>query len=217
MTNLDVVLATIGLNDTKPSKADAHATLREIIDNMPPEMLEHHSTAKALGGLYMYFLPPVGKSITDPFEWVARAASTDPSSPDLMRMVQVRNGRLMASDGHRLHVARKDGLEDGAYSPATKSRVGDADRGYIDKLLILAGNREHTYQHSARSTYPIDRSGKHHLVDIHGHFIQLAFYRDAMRMGRAEWVRTPGNKGAVRFDFEEGRMALIMPFKTEEQ
>lgn len=74
-----------------------------------------------IDSLIMYFAPPLKARAESPWEWVARAVSTDETRPALCG-IYVTKDALIASNGHALHVSTDNtsGVKPGFYDAKTR-------------------------------------------------------------------------------------------------
>jgi len=110
-------LRALAADIKKPSRAAAFASVQQLADDLAGT--EHRD---ALALLYRFFLPAVPKRATTTLEWLAQAINPKDDREILLSIHAIeRNGKLIAvaSDGHRIHIARNHGFETtGAYNTA---------------------------------------------------------------------------------------------------
>lgn len=82
-----------------------------------------------------YFAPSVPKTPKDSFEWVAKAVADHKDIRTYLRYVYVENGKMVATDGRRLHLADTV-LKDGFYCPKTRLLV-DVDAKYPQYQRVI--------------------------------------------------------------------------------
>ena len=110
-------LATSAFNrSTKVSKSQAMKVIEELAASHPNEV-------EQLGKLYRYFMPNMPVTPKTAQAWVCKAVAKNDVRYYLNRL-EVLNGWLAATDGHRLHMC-KTTLEDGAYD--TQFNMIDAE------------------------------------------------------------------------------------------
>jgi len=84
-------------------------------------LLENPKSVKRveLESLLLYFAPKLGRRPRSAYEWVSMATGKDDSRRYLM-VVHCEEGWIMATDGHRFHLAPCSDLEEGAYHPGVE-------------------------------------------------------------------------------------------------
>ena len=100
----------------KSKKEDCQAIIKMLVEKYPDNTIE-------FAKLYNYFMPPAPAKPKTAFHWVAKAASRDKTKENLL-YVYVDKQNIVATDGHRLHVAKNtDNLSPGYYCPRTMDYV----------------------------------------------------------------------------------------------
>jgi len=139
-------IATIANRIKKPNKSMAFDIIKSIIENNG--QINEHDTVK----LYAFFLPPIPANPKTPEQWISKAVAKKDIRSYLNQM-HVSNGRLVATDGHRLHFTDTD-LDDGYYDQNLnkldiEDRYPDIERVipadlpvyHVDKMdLVVSGN-----------------------------------------------------------------------------
>lgn len=110
------------------SRRDIFAKLMALKSGQ--EFGEYH-----LDALINYFSPPVPKEPRDAFDWVAKAVSDDRDVRKYLRYVYVEDGEMVATNGHRMHIAKTE-LPNGFYDPRTRLLV-DTDAKYPDYKRVI--------------------------------------------------------------------------------
>ncbi len=117
-------IAELARGVPKPSdKALAFKALQELIHTMDEVLGESYNcmdgeTALAFARLYAHFLPKPGKRARTTWQWVAMAMAKD-DVRYYLNYVYVTEDEIVATDGHRLHIAPNvEGLTPGYYDVA---------------------------------------------------------------------------------------------------
>lgn len=92
---------------TKPSAAQAFEIVRGLCE-------AGGDTAEALAPLLLYFAKRPRRKVKTTMEWLNMACAVD-GPITWKHYIWVRDGRGLATDGHRAHFARVSNVEDGAY------------------------------------------------------------------------------------------------------
>lgn len=112
----------------KPTRKKAYSIILSLRESLGPEH------ADDLESLINYFAPAVPKNPKTAFEWVAAAAGKS-DVRFYLNYVYVENGRMVATDGARLHLAKTD-LANGFYDPKT-GRIAKVDAKYPDIERVI--------------------------------------------------------------------------------
>lgn len=94
-----------------------------------------------IDALLLYFAPTLPKKAKTVEQWVAKAAADPKEGREYLRHLYVKDGVIMASDGHRAHRG-KSTLADGYYCPRTFATVDfdgafpDLNRVYPDRKRL---------------------------------------------------------------------------------
>lgn len=127
-------LATKAMNVSKVSKSTAQWHIAELYEQLAQlEDFEKSGAEKKLIELYRFFKPTPPKTAKTAFDWVGQAVSTE-KHRDYIHHIFVADGRMQATDGHRLHVAKTD-LKNGFY--AVTGEKLDVDLSFPDTDGIL--------------------------------------------------------------------------------
>jgi hypothetical protein len=115
----------------KPTKKELLAVIDEILES------SDSYDPKLVGLVWLYFEKnPSQKAASDLRYWVAQAVSTDDTRP----YVRCELGKLIATDGHRLHIAEvSDVSEEGFLEPITLTPIEfDGKFPPYDQILDIA-------------------------------------------------------------------------------
>lgn len=117
------------------SKAKTAEYIQDLIES------GKQPTADDLAAIYRYMMPARASKLRKnhtPYEWVAIAAANDKDKRKYLQWVYADGNRIMASDGHRLHILPDDRTP-GYYCPRTQAKVHDSDwYPYPDVDLIVS-------------------------------------------------------------------------------
>lgn len=119
-TLLEIIAESSRSVPQKSRKADAYDALKRVIfaiedSNTFVERNDMTAVHADLARLYAHFLPSLPKRPKTAFDWCAKAMSKD-DVRHYLRYVYVTDEEIMATDGHRLHIApNADNLEPGFY------------------------------------------------------------------------------------------------------
>ena len=122
-------MITLNPNIKAASRKDAFHIIEQLmLHNQPLDLFEAEK-------LYKYFMPKTKSKVAkSAIEWCAKAVSKK-DIHEMLRYLYSDGKRLMATDGHRLHVIETD-LDEGYYCPHTFQKV-DLDTSYptIDRII----------------------------------------------------------------------------------
>lgn len=194
-------VATLANSIKKPNKTRAFDIVVDMIES------EYRPTDELLAELYSFFLPSMPKKPKTDEQWVAKAmASKDVRH--YLNYLYSDGRRLMATDGVRLHIC-ETGLPVGFYDSQLSPVKVDAKYPDVDRLIpkkngpgILVGALNAGPTDGRLFTYTLPSGGK----------INKRYY-DEMTCGESVYLQQEGTQGAVRLDFEDGRLAVIMPLR----
>lgn len=196
------------------TKKDAFKRVRDLVS-------DGTLTPEQAAPLYRYFLPPTPRAPKTAFDWVAKAVAKSDLRYEL-QFVWVENSRIVATDGHRLHIApNENGLEPGYYNVSgdkvyapdymtyPKFDVVIPKGGDYDVVNLAVDDMELTEIDDGVLAYALPaRDG-----DC---FVQRPYILDAVSMeGRGaavEWRLTDKHSVVVSV-LPGGRLALIMPLR----
>lgn len=114
---------------TRATRAEAYALIVDL------KIKRRELDPEDLDSLLLYFAPPLPKKARTVEQWVAKAVASGKEARAYLRYLFVKDGIIMASDGHRAHRG-KTSLADGFYCPKTFAPVDfdgvfpDLDRVY---------------------------------------------------------------------------------------
>jgi hypothetical protein len=164
---------------------------------------------KLIGMVWLYFEQrPSQRAARDVRYWVAQAASTDETREHL-RWVRAEPGRLIATDGHRLHMAEVPAAVAGFLHPTTLTAV-DVDAVFPPYEQVVPAMPEGAELVGLDDFEPVSKDSIR-LDDIHFNrrYVLEAFAgSDTMLSG------VTGALDPVRFESVDGkRVAVIMPMR----
>lgn len=115
-------IATVASRLPKINKNKAISIIKELAETHPENLYE-------LAKLYNFFIPSAPSKPKTAYHWVAKATGNDKLNK-CFRFVYCDEENLVATDGHRMHVAKNaGGLPAGFYHPKTGDMVyGIKDR-----------------------------------------------------------------------------------------
>lgn len=195
----------------KLSKAKLWLVVRGLIYSGDDRMIDD------LADLYNYFKPAPRKTPKTPEEWVARAMPTN-DIRYYLNYVYSDGGRIMATDGHRLHVFETDkypkGFYDGQMNPlevgATYpdiTRVIPKGRGKsMQKKELLSGEIKINEADSSKAPAEV--------IGINHGFAQRKYIDDALSFFDEAGINTfqADYRNAIRY--RQGHlMAVVMPIR----
>lgn len=188
----------------KPNKKEAHEIVRELISK---GALTGHEAA----ALYAYFMPSVPARPKTPEQWVARAVAVNDVRAYL-KYLYSDGKRLIASDGHRLHLCPTE-LPEGYYDtnlqPLDSKNMGKYPD--VDRVTPKDGET-HTVTAEQLQVEEFGKPVTYVYRLPHGVMVNKKYWDDA-----ASHLETTtylvGESRAVRIDYEDGRLAVIMPLR----
>jgi len=123
MSNLNQVLKKVSEFNVRTSKQEAFNALLEIIHTDKIELVE-------LAHIYNYLIPqpkPKRKNIFDVTRWLSLAAAKTNEPRGYLRLIHVKDGVAVCSNGHVLHSCEVT-YDDGFYEAATFKPTTCAER-----------------------------------------------------------------------------------------
>lgn len=128
--------------DKRTTKYEAYNIIREVINQ--------HGTVTDydLAKLYQFFMPPVPKQKND-FDWVYQAVGTE-EARYYLNYVYVDDTVMVATDGHRLHLAPNPELANGFYDKM-QNKI-DIDATFPDYTRVIphiSDGKLHTWERSS--------------------------------------------------------------------
>lgn len=175
--------------------------------------------------LYRHFLPGLPKVTKSVFEWVAQAVSKE-ETRYYLNFVYVENGKMAATDGHRLHVAPAGDLEPGFYDRAGNRVELDATFPDINRVIPVHHSKSgvhdiHTWERKgAKVSNYVDSDGKARssYQMPNGAWVQKR-YLDQIIQGERSFTfqstrdtqKTFGDP--IRADLSDDRIVILMPIR----
>lgn len=202
-------IATIAQGRSKPNKKAIHQLIAELIRTGKID-----AGYEDLADIYAWFMPPIPAKAKTPQDWVAKAMAKD-DIRDYLNYLYSDGTRLIATDGHRLHLCPTD-LPEGYYDAAgTSCDVGftfpDVDRVIpaLDGLLGLP----------VTESFPVEVNK----FDMHcyrlpdGPLVQKSYLDAAInRESTGTIYYSPDDNGrAIRVHLGGDRLAVIMPVRED--
>jgi hypothetical protein len=186
----------------KPTKKELLTVIDEILES------SDSYDPKLVGLVWLYFEKnPSQKAASDLRYWVAQAVSKDDTKPHLHN-VRCEPGKLIATDGHRLHIAEDDtnSTYTGFLEPITLTPFIDPDTqfppyGDIEKIAPPA-----TKIVSFDDFEPMAKD----VVKLGEVFFERRFIKEAFAGSETMKVSEGDPLNVARFE-GENRTALIMP------
>lgn len=124
--NINIV-ATTANKITKPKKKSVFHLVKSLIKS------EAAPTSKELAELYAFFLPPIPAKPKTPEQWVYKAVPKN-DIRYYLNSIHVKDGRMMGTDGHRLHFTKTD-LPNGYYDSQLSPLDEDAKYPDVDRVI----------------------------------------------------------------------------------
>jgi hypothetical protein len=184
----------------KPTKKELLTVIDELIEKGDP------LDKKLVGLVWLYFEKnPSQKAADDLRYWVAQAVSKD-DTKSFMHNVRCEPGKLIATDGHRLHIAEVSEVSaDGFLEPITLTPIEFDEQfppyGDIEKIAPPA-----TKTVSFDDFEPMAKD----IVKLGEVFFERRFIKEAFAGSETMKVSESGPLDVARFE-GENRTALIMP------
>jgi hypothetical protein len=184
----------------KPTKKELLTVIDELIEKGDP------LDKKLVGLVWLYFEKnPSQKAASDLRYWVAQAVSKDDTRLPLHN-VRCEPGKLIATDGHRLHIAEVDDVfTHGFFEPVTLTPIEFDEQfppcGDIEKIAIPA-----TKIVSFDDFEPVAKD----VVKLGEVFFERRYIKEAFAGSETLRVSESGPRDVARFE-GENRTALIMP------
>ena len=202
--NINTIATSASQLSKRVSKKEAFAIIKELVDRPINEY--------DISRLYSYFMPPVPAKPKTAEQWVAKAmAKADVRY--YLNYLYSDGKRLLATDGHRLHAMPTD-LEAGFYN--TDLVKVDVDARYPDTNRVIPDV----------SCWAISRFvlAEAEAVDVQdwglavevapNTWIRRQYMVDAMRGESEVNVYYRDKRTAVRIDYDDGGMAVLMPIRV---
>ena len=211
-----------------PTKARAWDTVKYLFDNVEradgsdPEYFEQQ-----LAALYSHFMPRSGKIPKTGEEWVIKARGKDDIRYYLNHVYSDGN-RLIATDGHRVHIMVKS-LEPGFYDDNLQ-KVHDTDYGKfpeIDRVIPSRKGKERNFKSIMDEALADikfvqggnpNRRGDLEAVSLGGNggYVNRQYFEEAMSgFDEDEKIRVYQQLKNTAVKLTQGdRLAVIMPIKV---
>ncbi len=193
----------------KTKKEDAFQIVRELAEKpVDPE---------SLAKLYAFFMPPLPAKAKG-FKWVARAMGQN-DVRYYLNYVHSEGSRVVATDGHRLHLMPGD-LPAGYYDKAETQCNVAANYPDIDRVIPPRHQAEEKYNlHEILHKLPVVEVGgvkvkTHAYVLPDGSHVNKRYLDQAVAKDEPAILRLYEDGRPARIDFEDGRLAVIMPMRV---
>lgn len=207
---MNTEFSTLLARATSAKKPDKTVIFNEIVQLLQSDKQE---IAPGLAvKLLAYFLPPAPKQPKNAFQWVALACAQK-DVRNYLRYVYCDGDRLIASDGHRMHVAPNNGRPIGFYDPKSGLAV-DLDYTFpnIDRVIPTHYAYFADWDTGLKPDTLI--ANKPVLTLCESFAVQLSYIQDALALMGSASVYYSGNGSVMRFDFDQpGYVAVIMPMR----
>jgi hypothetical protein len=191
----------------KPTKKDLLTRIDELLDAGPP------TDPKLIGMVWLYFEQRPNHRAAKHDSWsVAQAVGTSEHRPWRWG-VRTEPGKLIATDGHRMHLAAGQDVTDGGYLDATTLTPVEAPAPGMDfppYEQVMPAMPEGAELVKLDDFTPADRESVELAgIRLNRRYVREAFAgSDAMRYGRG------GPLDPVRLESVDGkRVAVIMPMR----
>lgn len=112
----------------KIKRVEAFDLVKRLVEG---ELLDDYGIAQ----LYSFFLPPIPAKCKTPEQWVARAMAKKDETRNYLQWIYSDGSRLVATDGHRLHVWVTDTYPAGYYDAALNPVGNMGKYPDIDRII----------------------------------------------------------------------------------
>lgn len=189
----------------KPKKEEAQAVIEAIYNGTP-------ATQEELAALYKYFMPAMPAKCKDLVQWVAKARSTDQTRRYLTQSY-CDGQHLIATDGHRMHwIKAPEGMAKGYVDD--KGAAIDIDGTFPDWQRVIP-QAEHSKEIHVQDLEATKRD-RIMCYNIGGAYFNKKYIDDILNGDTSATVRyTDGPRDPIRFEFEDGRNAVVMPVRVK--
>lgn len=207
-------------SDKKPNKADAFDLLAELAQELDPE--KGSKVYNILGSLTVYFRPTLPKKPKTAWQWVAKAAAKQ-DVRYYLNHVYVERDRIIATDGHRLHMASNDDkLPDGFYCPKTMilqhepdyAKFPDVDRVLHGDGTKYAGQLDSLDGVNVRPAVKDVNYSAYTFNDDQTQGAQVRYLNDAMCYGDSK-LHIPAEIYTSLLVKNDIGLAIVMPMKLD--
>lgn len=244
---MESIFSALANKTTKTSKRVAWYSWLELADNDKFIQGLNYSERRAFIELGSFFIPTVSKArvTADALQWVAKACGVK-DLRKYLNHVHVDGGKMVASDGHRLHVVYKD-LEPLEYSEGFICKVSGrviGDQGTFPNVERIIPNKLSWHKCDEvliQNALPKNSVGvptidsKKRLIKLSTQissdvklvsdtyvtslFLSEQYYNDSISgLGENYEVAICGAEGKVLFRNKSGsRLALVMSVRTEDE
>lgn len=168
--------------------------------------------------LYNYFMPNYKKS-KDLFSWVNNVVSKEETRYYLGK-VFVKKGVMMATDGHRLHMAPTE-LEDGFYDPAGIKIEFDGKFPDVKRVIPKSkGSKRATWKRSEAEVVNVDGYGGKPCQCYklpHGNGINKKYFDEAVYGYDKVKYEYNTKTDPIKLIFPDGKKAILMPMRIDNE
>lgn len=191
----------------KPTKRELLDRIDELLDGGPPV------DPKLIGMVWLYFEQrPNQRAAGSDAHWVAQAVGTD-ETRQLMWCVRTEPGKLIATDGHRLHLATGQDVTSEGYLDATTLKPVEAPSPGMDFPpydQLMPAMPEDAELVMLADFMPVDRES----VELTGIRLNRRYVREAFAGSDAMRFGHDGPLDPVRLESLDGRrVAVIMSMR----
>ena len=208
-------IATGAMNASNPSRSTMIDIMMKMCMDEGHVLTEHEQVL-----LYGFFSEKIPKTPKTDLQWVALAASkvSDDGRPYL-RAIQVLNGVMTATDGHRLHQAPTD-LADGFYDG--KGQVVDmSDWTFPDTSRVIPPSTATPREWRRADLVAQDTTSKFGGIKTRQIYVgpgwesgfQSKLWDEALGGITEGTFLQYDMRSPARFDLEGGRLAVLMPIR----
>jgi hypothetical protein len=189
----------------KPTKKDLLTRIDELLDAGPP------TEPELIGMVWLYFEQrPNHRAAKHDSWWVAQAVGTSEHRPWLW-CVRTEPSKLIATDGHRLHLATDQNVVSRGYLDATTLKPVEApDVTFPPYEQVMPAMPEGAELVKLDDFTPVDRES----VELAGIRLNRRYVREAFAGSDAMRYGHGGPLDPVRLESVDGkRVAVIMPMR----
>jgi len=187
----------------KTNRKEAYDIVRSAIEN--DGVLDQY----ALANLYSFFIPNTPKVKTD-FQWVHTAISTE-ATRYYLNYVYVADGEMVATDGHRLHLAKTE-LENGFYDKAGNKVEVDATFPDYHRVIPEPA-KPYSWVAAHCEVREIGDNGLAYIL-TNGAGVNKKYWDIASQGADVVDFDMADEATPLRMDFENGRLAVVMPMRV---
>lgn len=195
-------IATMACKIKKPNKETAFNALKQIIDSGISE--------NNLAILYSFFIPPIPSKSKTIEAWIAKAKQSK-DSRSYLNYIYVKDGLIMACDGHRAHLSPTD-IQDGFYDTALTKIDREDHENYYPDIIGIIPEKMNLIEY-AQDLKLYDHNGLA-LYKLNGLFFQKPYIDDALAGITTPHIWLDKDNGKVLIlDKSSERKALIISIK----